>query len=416
MANIEPLITFIKSFDDWENKLSEHPFYLKIKQHPEIKSLYMFSYNMIKSDFTKEIVQVSRGLVLNIVDTKIRDQEGFPTRREVSVFARAFDKFFNYGESLAVNLDFFRPVYAREKLDGSLIKYRNSNINGNGLDLNQFSDYWMTNNSFDTGVLLNNDSDFLGEYNTFQDLIDEALKGHNLSKLRMAGQVVCLYFELTSFWNRVVVKYDYKPKLWLLGARDIKTQQEISPEQIKKEFDLDFDIPMRYGNDKSSLFDIIEIVSKFDNTHEGIVLQDSNFDRVKIKSEQYVMAHKLKDSDGQLSYEHLLKSIQDGTIDDILGLFPEFSKKINEIMDNYRFIGESLDAVYKSAKIFLVSLDDNIEEKERKKRFALQYKDSPYSSVYFDIYKGTDFETIKSTFLKKLDYKKLCELGAIYEN
>jgi len=412
---IDSLIRFITYNKNWRELLSNSPYNLKIKEHPSKPGRFLLSYNMIESDFSLDIVQVSRGIVIEVDEVGILDKskdytkDPVETQNRVKIIVRAFDKFFNYGEGHAAQIDWSGPVYAREKLDGSIIKYRNlstfSSISSS------HDEIWMTNNSFTANIDL--PGDLLDEADTFQDLINMALEGHNILNLKLAGEKYTLIFELTSSYNRVVVKYDGPPKLWLLGARDMDTQKEISPELIKETYKLDFDTPKTYELTNNSIEEALKIVNEMDSNHEGLVICDKYFNRIKIKSEQYLSIHRMKDVNGQLSFPHLLKCIQAGTVDDILSIFPEKTYEINQVINMYKKVAGDLDSVNKEAQLTILGKEEIWGEDPvaQKKGYALKVKDSLYSRIYFEIWKNPkDYENIKNNYLNNLEYDKLVNL------
>lgn len=95
---------FIRSNADWERLLSSAPFNLSIT-HDEAfgRKLVMLKYDQLSSDFYNAIVKECRGLIL--------DAETF------EVVSYPFNKFFNYGEQYADEVD-WRTAYVTEKIDG----------------------------------------------------------------------------------------------------------------------------------------------------------------------------------------------------------------------------------------------------------------------------------------------------------
>jgi len=405
------LVKLIRTHENWREILSSDPYNLKIKQHPTVPTRFMFSYDMIKSDFSLPEVKVSRGLILNIEEKHIFDKsknyavENIETVRSTTVYARGFDKFHNYGESHADQMDWNGSLFAYEKMDGSFIKCVYDK------ELDKF--VWMTNNGFDANAEL--PGDLLTGYNTFQDLIDEAIGNiHFNSDIKKFCTEYCLLFELISPYNRIVVKYD-KTELILLGARSLLTGEEIGPEELVRQYDFlrSFRIPAIYNltseTDKT-LNHLIDTVSYFDSNKEGLVVQDKYFNRLKIKGAQYLSIHRLKDNNGQLSFEHLLKSIQAGTIDDVIGMFPEYIGKINEVLIQYKNVISKLEEAIHKAQVDVnyAKVLWGEDPKEQKKQYALKYKDNVFAKIYFDVWKNpTNEEEIKNNFLNKLDYEML---------
>jgi len=404
---------FIEKYpDDWHDRLSSDPYNLKIRQHPTIKHRYIFTYDMIHSLMSDEIVKIARGIVIDVLDTRLErwDFSGDEIFRPIfmtKIVARAFDKFFNYGEGNAAAIDWNGKIFAREKLDGSIIKYTVEN----GEDL------WMTNNGFNADANLPCDlNDFVDGIDTFKDLIDLAMDNftkEEKSIMQMFGTAATFIFELTSPYNRIVVPYK-ETELTLIGIRDNNSQNEINIEEFLAEHENfpQFKTPKVYELTAKSLDEVVEIVASLDSNHEGIIIQDEHFNRVKVKSEQYLSIHRMKDNNGQLSVEHLLKCIQAGTIDDVMGIFPEYAEIIDKVVEKYKtvetLVHETLADAY-SIKLFAQSTNDAAANK---KTFALAVKDKPLAKLYFEVYKGTDSETIKNKFLAKLDYEqmeKLCQ-------
>ena len=95
---------FIKAHDNWRDLLSAEPYNLKIS---EDDGFVLFKYNQIASDFSQEICQEARGLILDSEDN-------------FRVVRYAFKKFFNIDEGFAAHIDWDTAV-ATEKIDGSIM-------------------------------------------------------------------------------------------------------------------------------------------------------------------------------------------------------------------------------------------------------------------------------------------------------
>jgi T4 RnlA family RNA ligase len=383
------LIKFIKENKDWENVLQHAPYFLKIRRHPSIENRFMFSYNQIYSEFHLDICKVSRGIILDIPTSPMQ---------EIKVVARGFDKFHNYGETCADSIDWNGKIYAREKVDGSLIKCIVDEYDSTKL-------IWMTNNGFNADATL--PEDLICEFDTFQDLINEALKDKDfISTNYYILQDYTLLFELVSPFNRIVCKYP-QTDLILLGARNNAYGDEIMPETLQENISAlkKFKIPKRYELSNKSIDEVLQIVAEFDANQEGLVIQDEHFNRIKIKSSQYLSVHRLKNNSGQLSSDHVLKCIQEETIDDVINFFPEYTQKIREIINQYKKIGKAIDDVIQNAKSYLDVVSKNADEKDRKKTYAMLVKDSLFSNIYFNLYKDfSKAEDYKQEYLKKLDF------------
>lgn len=95
---------FIRCNSDWECLLSSEPYCISISEDTvNGRDLVLLKYDQLNSDLGNEIVQECRGLIL--------DAHTF------EVVCYPFNKFFNYGESHAADID-WRTAYVTEKLDG----------------------------------------------------------------------------------------------------------------------------------------------------------------------------------------------------------------------------------------------------------------------------------------------------------
>jgi T4 RnlA family RNA ligase len=387
------LYSFIVDNDDWLEKLSAPPYNLRIKLNPKRENEWMFSYNMIATDFSDPMCRVCRGLILRVPKVRTFDN--------IDVVVRAFDKFFNYGESNAAAVDWGGRIWALTKYDGSLIKFT--------IDKN-YNPRWFTNNGFDCSAEL--PGDLICEFNSFQDLINFALRDRPLD-LTMC-QEYTLMFELCSNWNRIVVPYQ-DTDLIFLGARHKRTGMELLPWDFARavpEMEA-FQMPKQYELSSKTLEKAIEIVSKFDINNEGLVVVDEHFNRVKIKGAAYLSVHALKDNSGQLSFAHVLKSIQSKTVDDILGIFPEYTDTIKGIIKRYNDVDQQLQTVIVKSMSYYEAAKKYTDPKEMKKAYAMLCKDDKFAKVYFQLYQNwTNDKRIKEEYLQTMDYETLEKLTA----
>ena len=80
---------------------------IKINRHQKYPHLVCLKYSQIESPMAAKVVQQSRGIILN-------------EKRNWDIVSYAYDKFFNYGEPLAVQID-WQKATVYDKLDGSLM-------------------------------------------------------------------------------------------------------------------------------------------------------------------------------------------------------------------------------------------------------------------------------------------------------
>ena len=289
---------------------------IKAKRHGRYRNLVLFKYNQIDSPFAERIVQESRGIIL--------DEAG-----DWRVVCRAFDKFFNVGEVHAATSN-WATAEAQEKLDGSLCTL-----------------YWYDG---DWHVATTGSPDAAGDVNgmslTFAELFWRTWKDCGFA-LPYDNTRLCYAFELTSPYNRIVVKHA-KPGLTLLGVRNRETGEELRPTE-----GFPYPVAPRY-----SLRSVDEALATFEHLepleHEGYVICDAAFNRVKVKHPGYVAIHHLKDG---MCPRRILEIIRAGETTELLAHFPEWTAEFAEVETRYlRFVAE-IEVDYESLKAIPVQKD-----------------------------------------------------------
>lgn len=243
-------VEFIQKHNNWEELLSAAPYSLKITHDGRYVIL---SYNMIESDFHQPICSEARGLILDSEDNYK------PVRM-------AFTKFFNIDEPFAATID-WKTASASEKIDGSI------------MSVWYHDNEWhvSTNNTIDAQKAEINHG-----ASNFREVFDVAAANSGLDFDKL-NKNYCYTFELISPKTTVVIKYK-ETKLYHLLTRDMTTLAEVSE-------DIGVEKPTKYPlTDEAS---IRKIVDDFDEGHEGVVVVDGNFNRVKIKTKTYFLMHHL---------------------------------------------------------------------------------------------------------------------------
>ena len=323
------LLEFIQNHpNDWEEKLSSDPYNLKISRDgPYV----MFKYNQLSSDFSNPIVREARGIIFREDNWKC--------------VRRAFDKFFNYGEPNAAEID-WNTAKVQTKIDGSLVSAW----------FNDKKWHYSTNGTIDAYKALTGDI----KLPTFGDVLEEAFRNNGISKEifeQSASKLVCYTFELVSPQTRVVIPYE-KPDLYFIGYRTMKTECEMNPkESLVSAF---FKTPKEY--DFHSAQDVVDSAKELPWDEEGYVVVDSNFNRVKIKSPAWLVAHYAR-SNNSISKESLIQVILDGEQEEFL-----------VYADDYR---EELESVEQEMKDFVKDLND--AAREMKKKYAAEVLKYPKS-------------------------------------
>lgn len=283
---------FILSHDNWEELLTTDPYNLKISRDGDY---IMFKYNQLSSDFTIPLVREARGIIFRESDWEC--------------VCHAFNKFGNYGESYCPNIDWI-TTSVQEKIDGSLIKFWNDK----GWHIS-------TNGTIDAFKAELNDA----KYPTFGALVEDAMP-MSWGAWEETADPKCTYmFELVSPYNRVVIPYK-ETKLYFLGMRDMEDGKEWNPEDSDMSYV--FEMPKRYP--LHSLEDVQKAANALPWDQEGYVVCDTNFNRVKIKSGAYIMAHYARNN-GVVNTERLVQIILDGEQEEFLTYASDYTDELKKV-------------------------------------------------------------------------------------
>lgn len=272
---------------------------VKVKRHPKYNNLVMFKYDMINSPMANPIVQECRGAILD-------QTNGW------EYVARPFDKFFNYGEGHAADID-WATARVQEKLDGSL------------MIMYHFDGAWH--------IASSGTPDACGQVNdldmTFGDLFWKTWKTHGYELPDDSYKNHTFMFELMTPFNRVVVPHK-ESKIALIGVRNRVTGFDMD---VGSFFGMDWPIVKEFP--LQTMDQVIATFDKFDGIEqEGYVVVDSFGKRVKVKHPGYVAIHHLKGDDGP-SNKKMLQIVRSGESSEVLTYFPEWTPIYNDIQVKY---------------------------------------------------------------------------------
>jgi hypothetical protein len=258
------------------------------------------------------IVQQCRGIILD-------ESAGW------AVASYPFDKFFNYGEPNAAEID-WTSASVLEKLDGSL------------MTLYWYPDQWRVASSgtpdasgpaHDSGI-------------TFADLFWKTWNDlkHQLPTDRQS----CFMFELMTPLNRIIVPHE-RSRLVYIGQRSLtgamkeswgEHQAEILGWQVAKEYPL------------TTLAECVAAAGKLRGLDgEGFVVRDQNFHRLKIKCPQYVALSYLKES---LSPRSMLEVVRKNESTEFLAYFPELQPLFDSVKTKFDALCETVETEYAAVK------------------------------------------------------------------
>ncbi len=321
-------------------KKLEDDFSIKAKRHSEFPELVQLKYNQIESPFKEELVQDCRGIILD-------------SSKNWQVVCFSYRKFFNQGESLAADIH-WPSARVFEKMDGSLIQ------------LYFYKGHWRVATSGTPDALCP-----VGDFGkTFRQLFWDTFDAEGID-LNGLDKDCCYAFELCTPLNRVVVQHA-KAALYLHGIRDLATLAERNIMTHADNIGANF--PFSY--EMSTLEECFAAAKVLDPLkHEGYVVRDGLYRRVKIKSPSYVALHHAKD--GLLSRRMMANTIRAGEFEELwtaLNAFPELAKEF-----------ERLQTVHETLLYMACTTYTDVADIESQKEFALRVKDFPISGILFDL-------------------------------
>lgn len=306
--------SFCAEHEDYPELLTAEPYYIKIKEDgPYI----IFNYDQIRSDFNNPIVQEARGII-------------FRKGRWETPVCWAFNKFGNVGESWVKDID-WDTAFVSEKVDGSLMKVWWDNAWK--LSTNGTIDAWKA--EIGDARLPNFGVYFqyaLKEYYTsFEDFV------------RTLDQNLTYMFELVGPYNRVVIPYE-RPAIYFLGARNKHTGEEFncSPLIMGALGMGRFNRPKQYP--LASVDDCVKLAETFSWDQEGFVACDALFNRVKIKSPAYVLAHFLRNNN-VITRKHLINVILTNEIEEFKCYAADYKEELEKVqkqMSSFIRLGNEL--------------------------------------------------------------------------
>ncbi len=310
-------------------------------------SIVGLNYDQIEAKPGCNIANECRGLIIMKEDaSSIVSNETFGMSKLV---AYPFNRFYNYGDSNAscVDIEDESTVYFN-KLDGTFCI----------LYYHPIKEEWHVS----TRSVPMADKQITGwEEFTFRKLFEKALAETLFSNgmidkdskqelvfnqwTKSLEKDFTYCFELTTPLNRVVVEYkDYR--VHLLGIRNLNNNLEVPVCEMyhKNKF---HGVPVCPAFKISNLEEAIKYINTIPAVElEGVVVCDKNFNRMKIKSLEYVAYNKIRDS-AVKSPRALMELILLEKLDDLLPLFDDFLKgKAEETQEKLRILIHKVDSTY----------------------------------------------------------------------
>lgn len=288
-------------------------------------------------------------------------------------------RFFNQGQETAVDIDWDSAAF-EEKMDGScMIVYYDK-----GSREKRLVPGWKVG----TRGRCEADADAHGSGKTFAELFDIAVdsiapknvmyfEAPGIRDLMNEQDKNCTFiFELTSPINRVVCKYE-KFDLTLLAVRDNTTLEEKEPLHYLSGFDgFDVKLPKLYSFDDPSA--MAEVIREWNpEFHEGVVVKDKKFNRIKVKNPAYVAYNHMRDSLAT-SFRGCMEVILLKKDDDVIHMMPDV------IADRIRALKPAVAKLFKQ-----LNADYNrLKDIEDMKVFALEAQKCIWPGPLFAMKRG----------------------------
>lgn len=278
--------------DEWEEIMEKKN--INIKKEGD---LAIFNYITFFSDFSDPVVQEARGIIVDV--------------RNCEVVCWPFRKFGNWNESYVDPIDWDSAV-VQEKIDGSIIK----------LYYYTGTWKWATN-----AVIFAENAMVNDEGRSFLNVIMDAdnYKDIPFEQLDITKTYI---FELVSPETTVVIPHQ-QAHLFHLSTRSSLDGTEFDDS-------IGVERPRVYGYGKS-LDDYIQHVrtlnpDEANPTVEGFVVCDKDHHRIKIKSPEYLMVHKIVNC-GNLSEDKLVEVVsnRDEVVRGIIMRNPELKSRLDDV-------------------------------------------------------------------------------------
>jgi RNA ligase len=242
---------------------------------------------------------VSRGLIIN--------------KKTGEIVARPFDKFFHWlanGRKMGGHI-----VSVTEKMDGSL-----------GILFRHKGEYLITTK---------------GSFFSPQARWATKFLNDNFDLSNLPEQWTLL-FEIIYPDNRIIVDYGKREELVLLAARNRHTGDYMPffPDLYTMAQEYGFTLPQVYQY--NSIEDLIIQTGREHDNFEGWIVEFSDGQRVKFKTDRYVEIHRYI---RQLDFPHVLAAVRNGDINYLMTMMPEeFLERVYEWVDEIQETVQQINA------------------------------------------------------------------------
>lgn len=335
--------------------------------YSEDGELVSLKYNQIESPMHEPIVQECRGMVVHV-----------PTG---TILAHPYNKFWNHGEALAAPID-WSSARVLEKLDGSL------------MTLYHHGGEWCVASSGHPTA----GGSYGEEARTFNNAFWDTWADLGMFTPATASAHICFMFEFCADAHRIVCRHG-SPRIVLHGARNLVTGRELDLLELQVIADWHAWECVKSHSLESADAALSAAVDLDPIAHEGFVVVDEKFNRVKIKSPRYVALHHMK---GEATLRRAIELWQTGETDEVLAHFPEFAPKIIPVQQTLEHAAR------------LAHDDLNKITASTRKDFAAVVKSRPWSAACFRHFDDRDVVTVHDV-IKTMRSQSLASLERLVE-
>lgn len=273
-------------------------------RHPKFPNLVLLKYDQRLSPLNEPIVQDCRGVIID-------------EQKNWEVVAMAFRRFFNYKEAGAAEID-WSTALVQEKLDGSLLL------------LYPYAGGWHVATS---GMPDGAGSTKIPK-KTIADVFWETFRDSGMTPPSPDCET-CFFFELTGPANKQTIDYGVSG-LTVLGCRSLTTLEEApplaaaalllcpSPDFVAKTY------PFSSIQEMTAAFQQIDPAR-----HEGFVVVDARWNRVKAKHPGYVALRYAGSVDRLAEPRQLVSMTRSANGPEVLASFPHLADAIADAARRY---------------------------------------------------------------------------------
>lgn len=331
--------------------------YVTARRHPHLP-LTILNYTP-KAQYERvwdEVTTRCRGLVV--------DSKGV-------VVANCMYKFFNYGEPNALNIKLDGPVQVTDKLDGSM-------------GLVAF---------YERQLIVATRGSFESEQAEFAYNHINSTPGYLDAFRVICGDSVTAVVEIIYPENRIVVDYGQMRDVVLIGT--IANNEASNGKQFWIPADKFYSWPgPRVEKFNAKTFEeALRIPPRINK--EGIVVYFENTgDRLKIKQQDYLAAHKFISN---LTPKNIWQQLHQGeTVEHLLEMAPdEFHNLVREYSSA---ILKNFDDLLSAVRVEFYKINDSLPEGYSRKDFALKVASNPYRGHLFHVLDNRDDLLVESVW------------------